>query len=112
MDQDEPVVIAGRIQWPEELHDEIHRVLVTLTARSRQDEGCLEYQWSSDLEQRGAFWFFEAWASQASFEHHRAADYEHEFMQAHASRAISATARQYAHAEIVELTSESPRPIA
>lgn len=106
MDQGEPVVIGGRIQWPEELHEEIAGVLVALMARSRQDEGCLEYQWSSDLEHRGAFWFFEAWASQASYEHHRSADYEHEFMVQHASRAISAAARQYAHADIVELTSE------
>lgn len=102
-----PVVIGGRIQWPEELHEEIRSVLVTLMQRSRQDDGCLEYHWSADLERPGAFQFFEAWSSTDAYERHRAADYEHEFMRAHAARAVSAAAWQYQCTSIEELASET-----
>jgi len=107
MAESAPVVIGGMIQWPEELHEEIRSVLAALTQRSRQDDGCLEYHWSSDLERPGVFQFFEAWSSTDAYEQHRAADYEHEFMATHASRAISAAARQFQCTGIVELASET-----
>ena len=65
-------------------------------SRSRQDEGCIEYAWSADLEQRGLFHFFEIWADQRCLDAHLAADYEAAFMRDHASRTIGASAHGYA----------------
>jgi quinol monooxygenase YgiN len=89
------VAIAGTLRWPAELRDEMRPVLVAIAARSRQDEGCIEYTWSEDLEEPGAFHFFEIWADQARLDAHLAADYEADFMRDHASRVIGATAYGY-----------------
>lgn len=103
---EELVVIQGMIEWPEALHDEMQAVLVELVERTHQDEGCVEYRWAADLGQRGRFWFFEAWASPATYELHRSATYEAVFMERHASRAVAARGRQYACSGFADLASE------
>src|SRR5215216_1252886 len=89
------VAIAGSLRWPPELRDEMRPVLVAIAARSRQDDGCIEYTWSEDLEEPGLFHFFEIWADQARLDAHLAADYEADFMRDHASRVIGASAYGY-----------------
>lgn len=89
------VAIGGTLRWPAELRDEMRPVLVQIAARSRQDEGCIEYSWSEDLSEPGTFHFFEIWASQANLDAHLAADYEADFMRDHASRVIGASAYGY-----------------
>lgn len=89
------VAIAGTLRWPAELRDEMRPVLVEIAARSRQDEGCIEYKWSEDLEEAGLFHFFEIWTNQACLDAHLAADYEAAFMRDHASRVIGASAYGY-----------------
>ena len=90
------VAIGGTLRWPAELRDEMVPVLIEIAARSRKDDGCIEYRWSEDLEQPGLFHFFEIWAGQAQLDAHLAADYEAEFMRDHASRVIGASAYGYA----------------
>lgn len=57
------------------VRDEVARVM----AKSREDAGCIEYWWAHDLEDPGAFRFFECWESRESFDAHRSQPFEGEF---------------------------------
>ncbi len=63
-----------------------------VAARSREDQGCVDYWWSEDLEQPCRFRFFECWESEEAFSAHQAQPYEHDFMTDHVSRIVGADA--------------------
>jgi len=109
-DQEGKVMIAiqGYVDWPTDLRDEMRGILSTLAERTRQDEGCIDYWWSEDLDHPGRFRFFEAWETQETFEAHRNADYEHAFMNTHIPRAIGAGATEFALSGVKSLDSEVP----
>ena len=102
------LAIQGYIDWPTELRDEMRPILSALAERTRQDEGCITYWYAEDLDHPGRFRFFEAWESQATFDAHRSADYEHEFMEKHISRAVGASALEFGLSSVKSLDSEVP----
>jgi quinol monooxygenase YgiN len=89
------LAIAGLLRFPPEARDEMVAVLARLAERTRQDDGCIEYWWSEELSDPGAFRFFEAWESEETFAAHRDAPYEHEFNDRYLPRLIGAEARQF-----------------
>ena len=98
------LAIAGLLRFPPEACDEMVAVLARLAERTRQDAGCIEYWWSEELSDPGAFRFFEAWESEETFAAHRDAPYEHEFNDRYLPRLIGADARQYEVTEHRSLT--------
>ena len=73
------------------------------------DERCVvAYWWAEDLDHPGRFRFFEAWEDQPTFDAHRSADYEHEFMNTQIPRAVGASATQFALSGVKSLDSEVP----
>jgi quinol monooxygenase YgiN len=99
------LAIAGLLRFPPEARDEMVVVLARLAERTRQDAGCIEYWWSEELSDPGAFRFFEAWESEETFAAHRDAPYEHEFNDRYLPRLIGADARQYEVTDHRSLTS-------
>ena len=99
------LAIAGLLRFPPEARDEMVGVLARLAERTRQDAGCIEYGWSEELSDPGAFRFFEAWESEETFAAHRDAPYEHEFNDRYLPRLIGADARQYEVTDHRSLTS-------
>src|SRR5260370_35190413 len=89
------LAISGLLRFPPDARDELKGVLVGLAERTRQDAGCVEYWWSEDLTEPGAFRFFEAWESEEAFAAHRDASYEHEFNDRYLTRIAGADARQH-----------------
>ena len=102
------LAIQGYVDWPVDLRDEMRPILATLAERTRQDDGCIAYWWAEDLDHPGRFRFFEAWGSQETFDAHRSAEYEHQFMDAHIPRAIGASATEFALSGVKNLASEVP----
>jgi quinol monooxygenase YgiN len=98
------LAISGLLRFPPDARDEMVGVLARLAERTRQGAGCIEYWWSEELSEPGAFRFFEAWESEETFAAHRAAPYEHDFNDQYLSRLIGADARQYAVTEVRSLT--------
>jgi len=88
-------VISGELSFAPHDHDEVVAALVDVSARSRADDGCVEYWWGEDVERADVFHFFECWASREQFEAHRVQPYEDEFMQTYVSRITGARAHQY-----------------
>ena len=99
------LAIAGMLRFPPEARDEMVGVLARLAERTRQDAGCIEYWWSEELSDPGAFRFFEAWESEETFAAHRDAPYEHEFNDRYLPRLIGADARQFTVTDHRSLTS-------
>ncbi|MGE4650814.1 MAG: putative quinol monooxygenase, partial [Myxococcota bacterium] len=102
------LAIQGYVDWPAGLRDEIRSILATLAERTRQDAGCIAYWWAEDLDHPGRFRFFEAWEDQPTFDAHRSADYEHEFMNTQIPRAVGASAMEFALSGVKSLDSEVP----
>ncbi len=102
------LAIQGYVYWPAELREEMRPLLASLAERTNQDEGCIAYWWAEDLDHPGRFRFFEAWENQATYDAHRSADYEHDFMNTQISRAIGASAMEFALSGVKDLDSELP----
>jgi quinol monooxygenase YgiN len=98
------LAISGLLRFPPDARDEMVGVLGQLAERTRQDAGCIEYWWSEDLSEPGAFRFFEAWESEETFVAHRDAPYEHDFNDRYLPRLIGADARQYTVTDVRSLT--------
>ena len=98
------LAISGLLRFPSDARDEIGGVLVLLAERTRQDAGCIEYWWSEELSDPGAFRFFEAWESEETFAAHRDAPYEHDFNDQYLPRLIGAEAHQYTVTDHTSLT--------
>jgi quinol monooxygenase YgiN len=98
------LAISGLLRFPADARVEMAGVLAELAERTRQDEGCIEYWWSEDLTEPGAFRFFEAWETEETFAAHRDAPYEHDFNDRYLTRIVGADARQYTVTETHSLT--------
>jgi quinol monooxygenase YgiN len=104
------LAIAGYVEWPAEMRDEIRLILTEISERSLKDEGCLGYWWAEDLVHPGRFRFFEAWQDEICHRAHQVAGYEQEFRRITLSRATCAEADRYELAAIEQLASEvNPR---
>ena len=89
------IAVSGVLRFRAEdvafVRDEVTRIMVD----SRQDVGCIEYWWAEDLEEPGAFRFFECWDSPASFHAHRAQPFEGEFAERVLPRLVGVEAHEY-----------------
>ena len=84
--------LMGYLEFRAEDREQTICALRDVTARSRADEGCIEYWWSEDVLEPNRFRFFECWESKDAFDSHQAQPYEHEFMTVHLARVIGADA--------------------
>ncbi len=84
--------LTGYLDFRPDEREETVAALRAVSARSRQDDGCVDYWWSEDVDQPCRFRFFECWASEEAFNAHQAQPYEHEFMTDHVSRIVGADA--------------------
>ena len=84
--------LTGYLDFAPDQREQTVAALKAVAARSRQDQGCVDYWWSEDLEQPGRFRFFECWESEEAFAAHQAQPYEHQFMTDHVSRIVGADA--------------------
>jgi len=98
------LAISGLLRFPLDARDEMVGVLTQLAERTRQDAGCIEYWWSEDLSEPGAFRFFEAWESEETFAVHRDAPYEHDFNDRYLPCLVGADAREYTVTDVRRLT--------
>jgi quinol monooxygenase YgiN len=87
------LIIEGSLSFKAEDRDDVLASLREVTARSRQDAGCIEYWWAEDLEQPDKFRFFECWETQELFDRHIDAPHEKAFGERNLSRLVGATAR-------------------
>jgi quinol monooxygenase YgiN len=104
------LAIAGYVEWPAEMREEMLSILSEITDRSLRDEGCLAYWWAEDLVHVGRFRFFEAWANEACHVAHQVAEYEQEFRRTTLTRATAAEADRYELAGMEALPSEVTPP--
>jgi len=100
------LAIAGYVDWPADLREEMRPILAAITDRSLRDEGCLAYWWAEDLVHAGRFRFFEAWENEACHVAHQVAEYEQEFRRTTLARATAAEADRYELAGMKPLASE------
>jgi len=96
--------LTGYLDFRPEERAETIAVLQAVSARSRADQGCVDYWWSEDVDRPSRFRFFECWESEEAFDSHQAQPYEHRFMTDHVSRIVGADAHV--------LTVTSRRPVA
>lgn len=59
--------------------DEARERIETLAERSRSEDGIIEYQVATDLDDRNVFRFFEKYEDEAAFEAHAETDHFQEF---------------------------------
>lgn len=91
--------LTGYLDFPADRRDETIAALAEVTRLSREDDGCVEYWWSEDLEHPNRFRFFECWESIEAFDAHQGQPYEQAFMNDHVSHIIGADAQVLAVAE-------------
>jgi quinol monooxygenase YgiN len=85
--------IIGYLAFSADDREQTISALQDVTARSRQDAGCIDYWWSEDILEPNKFRFFECWESKDAFDAHQAQPYEHEFMTTHVTRVVGADAQ-------------------
>jgi quinol monooxygenase YgiN len=78
------IIAAATFSVPPEHHDALVAAALEVTALSRAEEGCLEYEFWADLRERGRFHVFEAWATPEAFESHLATPHLKAFREARA----------------------------
>ena len=66
------IIVTGTLTVPQERHDAMVAAIAGLSAATRGEEGCVDYGFWADLEQRGRFHVFEVWASGADLAAHSA----------------------------------------
>ncbi len=64
------IVIAGHLSVAPHKYDEFAAACKEITARTLEEEGCLFYEFWSDLDRSGRFSVVEAWASEEAFQAH------------------------------------------
>jgi quinol monooxygenase YgiN len=89
------LVVSGMLEFKPEDRDFVLGGLVAITAKSRKDEGCVEYWWAEEVDVPNRFRFFEAWETEELFEAHRDQPHEHDFMERYVSRITAADAHIY-----------------
>src|ERR1043166_754927 len=89
------LVISGMLEFKPEDRDFVLAGLVDITARSRQDPGCVEYWGAEEVDAPNRFRFFEVWENEELFESHRDLPHEHDFMARYVSRITGADAYIY-----------------
>lgn len=57
------LVIGGPIRIDPTHHDRAVAAAVAMMEATRKEPGCISYNFSADLEQRGLFYIFEEWES-------------------------------------------------
>jgi quinol monooxygenase YgiN len=87
--------LTGYLDFPPERRDETLAALKAVAERSRQDDGCVEYWWSEDVEHPNRFRFFECWESVDAFNGHQDQPYEKEFMSTHVPKVVGADANVF-----------------
>lgn len=60
------IIITGSVQTNPENRDEIHKLCVTHSARSRSEQGCISHTVHIDCEQPDRLFFYEQWQDEAS----------------------------------------------
>ncbi|GGJ86448.1 putative quinol monooxygenase [Deinococcus aquiradiocola] len=66
------VISLGYVTVPAEHHAQVSQMLSDLAARTRAEQGCLDYRVSHDLEVPGRFTLVETWNSVADMQTHLA----------------------------------------
>lgn len=66
------IIAAGEFTVAPEYHDAMVAAIQTVTAATREEEGCLEYEFWADLAARGRFHVFEVWETAGHLEAHTA----------------------------------------
>ncbi len=89
------LIIAGSLSFSAADREDVLASLAEVTTASRRDQGCIEYWWAEDVDERDTFRFFECWESQESFDAHVAAPHEIAFGKRNLSRITGATAQIY-----------------
>ena len=84
--------LSGYLEFPTGKRQVTLAALHDVSARSRQDPGCIDYWWAEDVEHPDRFRFFECWETVEAFEAHQAQPYEIAFMEDHVSRITGADA--------------------
>lgn len=64
------MVIAGEIRIDPEKRDEAVAAVLEMMAATRDEDGCVTYVFSADLEDPGLFRLFEEWESAGALEAH------------------------------------------
>jgi quinol monooxygenase YgiN len=64
-----------RMRFDEADHDAVHEHLVSLTAGSRQEPGCVSYRCHFVADDASTILIYEQYADHAALEHHRATDH-------------------------------------
>ena len=57
------IVIAGKVAVRPERRDEAVRAALAMAEATRKEDGCITYQFSSDLADRNLIFIFEEWES-------------------------------------------------
>ena len=64
------LVIAGHIRLDPAQRERAEKAALEVMEATRKEAGCLEYNFSADLQEPGRFWLFEQWESQEALEAH------------------------------------------
>lgn len=93
------VTVTGFLTFPPDDRALVLEQLRLVSARSRQDPGCIDYWWAEDVEVTNRFRFFECWESQELFDAHRSQPYEADFDRVVVSRITDTDAHAYSVTE-------------
>lgn len=97
------VIIAGTITIKAENHDAILEAAVEMMVATQQEEGCIEYVFSADPQDRGVLRLFEKWESAENLKPHVAAPHMAVWVQK--GKELGVTGRDIA---LYEVGSEMP----
>ena len=96
------LVIAGTFEIDPDQRDALIAAAIAVQQASREEEGCLLYTWSADLEDPRKVHVVEKWTSQEALERHLALPHVADF------RAVSKTAVRGGDVVKYEVSSEGP----
>ena len=69
------IVVAGTMVVDADQHDAMVDAANLVSAATRQEDGCLSYEFFADLNDRSRFHVFEEWESLEALEAHRRTDH-------------------------------------
>lgn len=84
------LVAAATFSVPPDQHEALVQAALEITAPSRAEEGCVEYEFWADLQHPGRFHVFEVWATREAFERHLATAHLRAFREARARLGVLA----------------------
>ena len=94
------IIVAGTVAVPPDRHEALAAAIAEITSPTRAEDGCLEFAFWADLEQRGRFHVFELWAAPEHLAAHRATPHLLAFRDARARLRAVAAVRYYAAEEL------------